>query len=1103
MFSIRPIGESGAAAGVEDLRGNSGRKRALEAALGVAGWLALVVFGATPALRGQSAAPAKDPFAGEAVVIGQYDTSYRYNADGTGDKRVSVTMNVQSEAGSRQLSVLSFPFAADEETATIEHLVVHHQDGSSTETPAADAMEMPAPVTREAPLYSDLKMLQIPVRGLRTGDTLAYEVLFHRKNSEAPGQFWGSHSFLKGVVVREETLRLDVPAGIYLQQWSGALNPEVSTAAGRRVYVWHAKQLEPTTAKPKDDDDSTEQAARDSAPDIAWTTFHTWAEVGAWYRALAAPRAVPTAALRAQADEITRTAKTPEEQVEALYTFVSTHIRYVGIDFGIGRYQPHAAAEVLLNQYGDCKDKDTLFEALLRAKGFASAPALVGVRLKLLPEVPSPAFFNHVITTVNLPSGRVWTDTTPGVTPFRFLIAPVRDKSALLISATGEARIEKTPAGTPFAFSDTFEATGTLTKAGELTAKMSITYRSDAEALVRAFAQNIAPAQWDQGTQLLSNAMGFSGSTSNSNFAKAEDMSVPMHVSYDYSRKPFGDWDNFRIVPLFPVVVLPSAPKKQPEDEIDLGAPRTETAISRIHLPEGFGADLPDAVHVKTSFANFDKTYKLESGDLIVERVLIVRQQKLPAASWQEYKKFTEDISLGDESWVQLTSTTTANSGKHPPKPGENNPQAASLVSEANTLETHGDWDGALKKLDEAKKLNPNQPFLWSCYGFAAMRQNRSDEAKRDYERELSLYPDEGYVERLYDGFLYRQGDKDAARAHLATYFEKHAEDANSGLMLASMEGPGDLKTSIAVLQRARSAAPENEMVLNALGEYLIRDHEEAEAAPIATKLLAKAGTDPMKLNNAAYLLAESNGDLALAEQKSRESLASLESQLAESTVSEANQQAFGRTSLAVAGWDTLGYILTREKKFPEAEDYLEAAWRNRNDFTIGQHYGALLEAEGKPTDAVRIYELALPLPQSPLANRPGAQEMNDRVKRLKASGVGSRAGSDPGQGAEPILQKERTFPMRLGSACSSFESATYRLQISSSGISGVLHVSGNEFPPAVEQSIERLKLPHLVPAHSKALILRDAILTCSKGRKESALVLMPLGGIAAEQAGR
>src|SRR5581483_8326649 len=142
-------------------------------------------------------------------------------------------------------------------------------------------------------------------------------------------------------------------------------------------------------------------------PSVAWTTFHSWAEVGNWYRSLALSQSKPNDELRARADDITRDAKTPEDQVRALYNFVSTQNRYVGIDFGIGRYQPHAAAEVLANQYGDCKDKDTLLEALLQAKGFSTAPALIGAGIAPVADIPTPAVFNHAITTVNLPGGRI------------------------------------------------------------------------------------------------------------------------------------------------------------------------------------------------------------------------------------------------------------------------------------------------------------------------------------------------------------------------------------------------------------------------------------------------------------------------------------------------------------------------------------------------------------------------------------------------------------------------------------------------------------------------------------------------------------------------
>ncbi len=34
---------------------------------------------------------------------------------------------------------------------------------------------MPAPVTQEAPFYSDLKQMQLPIRNLRVGDTLEWQ----------------------------------------------------------------------------------------------------------------------------------------------------------------------------------------------------------------------------------------------------------------------------------------------------------------------------------------------------------------------------------------------------------------------------------------------------------------------------------------------------------------------------------------------------------------------------------------------------------------------------------------------------------------------------------------------------------------------------------------------------------------------------------------------------------------------------------------------------------------------------------------------------------------------------------------------------------------
>ena len=226
--------------------------------------------------------------------------------------------------------------------------------------------------------------------------------------SSAPRQrrrlkFWGSEHFLvEGGVVLAQTLTLEVPAAMYVQVWSP--NHAVTKAEhdGVRTYSWTSSQLKPT---PKKSDASTGEAAQTAPvdtvhdvdedadgrklPSVAWTTFHSWADVGSWYRELALSRSAPSAAIQAKANELTQGKAVPDAQVRALYDFVSTRTRYVGIDFGVGRYQPHEAAEVLDHQYGDCKDKDTLFEALLKAKGFVVSPALIGVGVAPVPEVPS------------------------------------------------------------------------------------------------------------------------------------------------------------------------------------------------------------------------------------------------------------------------------------------------------------------------------------------------------------------------------------------------------------------------------------------------------------------------------------------------------------------------------------------------------------------------------------------------------------------------------------------------------------------------------------------------------------------------------------------
>ena len=1088
---------------------------------------------------------AADQFRNEALVFEHYDTTYRMHADGTGERNLHLVIRVQSDGAAQKFGVLAFSYASAYETLKIQYVRVHKADGTTVETPPSDAIDMPADVTRQAPLYSDLKEKHVPVRSLAAGDTLEYEIDTAINQPEVPDQFWGaSHFTAPGtLVVLAETLTLEFPADKYVQVWSPNHKPKISEQNGQRIYEWTVPQLIPAPRQSGDDNtkptppkDPDEDSDGRKIPSVAWTTFHNWTEVGDWYRGLALAQSRPTDAIRARANEITANAKTPEDQVRAIYDFVSSQTRYVGIDFGIGRYRPHAAQEVLTNSYGDCKDKDTLLEALLQAKGFSTAPALIGAGIAPVPEVPSPAVFNHVITTVNLPTGQIWLDSTPTGAPYRYLSAIIRDQKALVVPPAGPASLQTTPAEAPYPFTARFEATGTLDKDGKMSAKMSATYHDDDELAVRELARTVAPAERDQASQYISSATGFGGTTSNTVFRNVDDPTHPIAMSYDYSRRSFGDWDTLRIVPLFPALEFSTldSDTTAPTDDIDLGAPRTLTAISRIKLPDGYRTNLPDPIHVKTPFATFDKSYHFDNGEIVAERTIVVLKKKVDKGDWKQYLTLTKDIGLSGEAWIQVLP---------PPKPvevippiavavgpgipalGENNSKKGVIdivpakpsegTGNANSGALAGksvqellsvlpdklrayDWAGAREILDAVKAKNPKQPGLWASYGFIAEAGDHdNDAAIEDYRKELEVSPDNAMMVSRIANLMMRNNQQAEAHELLQKFFQSHPDNAQlaeylGNLQMMAKDDQGALRT----YETAAEQKPDNRELRLLVAETLVRLHRYDEANAAAKSALDGAD-DPGILNDAAYTLSETGRDLPIAEDASRRSIAKLEERSAAITTDQVNQGAFGAANLLVASWDTLGWILFEEEKYEEALAWLSPAWRASLTAEVGSHLGRTYEKLGKKEDAASTFRLA-----QLAVNKNTAPNVVDDIKagvartHAGSSGHPISARADA-EGAE-ALQNLRTFKVKRPAGASGW--GTFRLEISTAGIIEAQQMSGEQkLSAAIKQALMAMKFSELLPPASKAHLLRSAVVSCSIG-DTCDLVLVPDATLQTEQ---
>ena len=259
----------------------------------------------------------------------------------------------------------------------------------------------------------------------------------------------------------DEQLTLNVPADTPLTlKTHPGLDPSIRKEGGRALYRWNGANLKR--------EDENAKSVKSSAPKVAairLTTFQSWEQVGRWYADLSLPQLKPTDEIRKKAAELTAGRSSDLEKVEALYDYVATNFRYVSLSLGAGRYQPRAAADVLREQYGDCKDKHTLLASLLEASGLRASAVLINSGSKLDPAFPSPSQFDHVITYAVVGGEEVWADTTTEVAPFRLLASPLRNKQSLVVAAEGLPRLQSTPQNPPMKSHVTYDLDGTWRRA--------------------------------------------------------------------------------------------------------------------------------------------------------------------------------------------------------------------------------------------------------------------------------------------------------------------------------------------------------------------------------------------------------------------------------------------------------------------------------------------------------------------------------------------------------------------------------------------------------------------------------------------------------------
>lgn len=167
---------------------------------------------------------------------------------------------------------------------------------------------------------------------------------------------------------------------------------------------------------------------------LSISTFKDWREFADWYSHISKLADETGPEVVEKARELSKGAGNDKQKVERIYRYV-TGLRYVAIPLGINSVRPHAAANVLQNQFGDCKDKANLLDSLLHAVNLQADLVLVPRFKEAYDGLPGFAF-NHAISRVTLGNEVLWLDSTDEACRFGLLPPGDAGRNVMVLDST-------------------------------------------------------------------------------------------------------------------------------------------------------------------------------------------------------------------------------------------------------------------------------------------------------------------------------------------------------------------------------------------------------------------------------------------------------------------------------------------------------------------------------------------------------------------------------------------------------------------------------------------------------------------------------------------
>jgi tetratricopeptide (TPR) repeat protein len=1011
-------------------------------------------------------------FSHEPFIIEQYSTQVRFESDGTSEDHLHVRVRIKNDAGVAAWSELVFGYDNKREDVEVRYVRIQKMDGSTSTLPTEAVQDTLAPAARDFPAYANCKEKHVSLASLVPGDTLEYEINKAITRPAAADQFWFEHKFIDSAIVLDERLEINLPATRTVIVKPSSWSYEIGELNGRKTYRWKHVHL-----KQRASSQQVAGAIERRSPDVELTSFGSWNELAGWYARVAQAVGQPTPEVRAKANALVQGLSNENEKAEAIYDYVSSRIRDVALPFGAAGYQPHTAAEVFSNQYGDVQDKQALLAAMLRSAHIAAEAVLISSARNLDRAIPSPEQFDRVLTVATVQNEIVWMDSTVDVAPYRMLAPGLRKKSALLISATGPAQIVETPADPPFLSTQLVDLQGQVNELGKLTARAHYVVRGDAELVLRSAFHRAPPAQWKEIGQTILASDGIHGLVTSLKASDPAETHDPFELEIDFAQSAFVDWSSKSTRTALPLLYISTPDPPADESKLtDLGSPLHVTVKLTLAFAQTFTLHPPVSLALTQDFAKFQSNYRFADHTLTAERTLDFKMRELPPERAAEYAAFRRAV-ITDANQLLIVENSA---------PGAISPRATleELLETGRASFDSGNWPAAIPLLERVVQLDPQHKQAWNDLGLAYLRVGKLDEAIRAFQSQLEVNPsDEHAHQYLGLAFERRQNYSQAAAAFLRQTEINPLDPLAHGSLGDVLLEEHEYARAVSEFEKAIVLSPENARLQASLGRAYAETGKSTEAVAAFEKAAALSRS-PETLNEVAFNLAEAKLALDKAQRYAEIAIREETEKLRSGDLAHVARENLAQIEEIAAFWDTLGWIYFQKNDLDHATRYIRAAWLLSGDGEAGDHLAQVYERLGQKDRAIHTCALALAAPH-------GTPDTRARLTLLLK---GNAQIDDLVSKAKPELDVLRTIP--AGKLLAEDARADFFVLLApgdgKARVDAVRFISGNEDLRPFAERLRMLDYGVVFPDLSPTKLIRRGTLACSRAGSCTFTLLLP-----------